>query len=171
MKATTLVIGILVCFISFSCKEDVQIQKYEKDGVSFKYPSTWNITEEEELEEGVNYLAVEKKGLLESGILTLTVFDYEEDPENYIFAIQENLDSQNQMKNLIFKDIATSKYNDFDCLKCDYEFSVLGDKHTGTIIAFNKNQKTIGILKQFSIEDTDKSRDGFQIIETSFVMK
>jgi hypothetical protein len=103
--------------------------------------------------------------------LTLTYFDFEEAPEDYIFSIQENFDSQNQLKNLIFKEVVSSKYNQFNCLKCDYEFSILGDKHIGTITACNYNQKTIGILKQNSIEDTDKCRDGFEIIESSFKIK
>jgi hypothetical protein len=64
MKPTTLLIRLLICFLYVSCSENVLVQKYAKEGVSFDYLSTWEITEEELLEEGVHYLAVEKKRAL-----------------------------------------------------------------------------------------------------------
>ncbi len=138
---------------------------FELQGVSFNYPDDWRITEQEKLEDNGYYLAVEKKGWNASGIVTLTWVE-KGDEEVYLKGIQKTLAKQPFFKKVEFSPAHKTTFNKKPAIVSDFTASVLGMKHRGSVYILTSGEKTYALIKQEVIEDIEKNKAGFKLIET-----
>lgn len=158
----------------FSCSSPPSKEvKFDKSGVAFTCPDGWKITEEDSLDGDGYYLACEKDGLVSSGLFTLTWVNdtvaLEEMMEVYQDELKNNVIFKNT--NISFSAASDGKFNTYPAIISTYELTLLGDKTEGTMYCFYGNGKTIGLVKQQSLEDDSKNKKGFEIIENSFNTK
>lgn len=169
-----LLIILIPISLLFSCSSAPSIEtKFEKSGVSFTCPDGWKITEEDGLDGDGYYLACEKDGVISSGLFTLTwvndTVPLEEMMEVYQDELKNNVIFKNT--NIKFSPSTEGEFNNYQTLQSSYNLTLLGDKTEGTMYCFYGNGKTIGLVKQQSLEDDSKNKQGFEIIETSFISK
>ncbi|PPK95512.1 MULTISPECIES: PsbP-related protein [Nonlabens] len=146
----------------------VNKSKYQGNGFSFSYPEDWHVTDEELIEEGIYYMAVEKKGLNSSGLMTIVSFDYILDHDLMIDMNIEELKLNSFINNLNFDPIEDDEFSTIKSRTSSFEFTTMGLKHQGKIIAFTNQGSSYAILTQEALEDHQKNSQGFRIIENSF---
>lgn len=164
-----LLISLLIFFVSNSCQEAPE-EQFEKDGVSLISPKGWKITDEENLDNQGYYLSIEKEGLNSSGLITLSWLNDELELHEWINIHKDKMKNNIIYKNsnLIFEDIHENKFNNLNTTSLNFTVSLLGLKHEGIIHFFHKEEKTFSFLIQEAIEDKNKNRRGFELIEQSF---
>lgn len=165
---------LIPIFLLFSCSSPKSPEaKFEKSGVSFTCPDGWKITEEDSLDGDGYYLACEKDGVISSGLFTLTWVNdtvaLEEMMEVYQDELKNNVIFKNT--NIEFSPSTEGEFNNYQTLQSTYNLTLLGDKTEGTMHCFYGNGKTIGLVKQQSLEDDSKNKEGFKIIENTFLSK
>ena len=165
---------ILLFLISslISCAESPKFA-FEKNGVSFTSPSGWSIIGEENFEDEGYYLSIEKDGFDSSGIMTISwindLLDLDEYIKIHIDELKSNIIYKNS--NLIFEPILDNEFNRINTRSSSYEFKLLGLKHKGIIHSFYGKNRTYLILKQEALEYTFKNKQGFNIMEESFMIE
>lgn len=167
LNTITIILLIFCC----SCGDENPATDFSQDGVSFKVPSGWSVSEEGEFFDTGYYVSVEKLGFDASGLFTLTWYDFELDLEDEILSMQENFKGQGMFSNIKFEPIREVKYNDMKALACSYQFSLIGLEHEGEIYTFYDGERTFSIVKQVAIEDASSDKNGFEIIESTFEVK
>ena len=141
---------------------------YQGNGFSFSYPEDWNVTDDELIEEGIHYMAVEKKGINSSGLITIVSFDYIMDQDLMIEMNIEELKLNSFINNLNFAPVENDKFSTIKSRTSSFEFSTMGLKHQGKIIAFTSEGSSYVLLTQEALEDHQENVQGFRIIENSF---
>lgn len=142
--------------------------KYQGNGYTFNYPKNWNVTDDEAIDDGVHYIAVEKEGLDSSGLVTVISFDYTMDLDDMIEMNIEELRNNSFINNLNVESIEDDQYNTITSRKATFDFSTMGLKHQGNIIAFSGENSSYVLLSQEALEDHAVNKQGFEIIENSF---
>ena len=170
MKFWRAIVYILV-IVSFGCGTQKSDGNFSKEGVSFSYASDWNITEQEELEGGGYYLSVEKEGVNSSGLVTLTWFHEDLNPQEYLGIIQEEYVTQNVLNDLKFQSVRENNFNGIQSISCDFKCSALGVKHSGVIYVFEKGENIYAIIKLTAVEDILENKNGFELFESTFSIK
>lgn len=169
-----LLLVLLPLSLLFSCSAPPSKEaKFEKSGVSFTCPAGWKITEEDSLDGDGYYLACEKDGLVSSGLFTLTWVNDTVELEEMMKIYQDELKNNVIFKNtnISFSASTDGKYNNYEAIRSTYNLTLLGDKTEGIMYCFYGNGKTIGLVKQQSLEDDSKNKEGFETIETTFTSK
>lgn len=170
----TLLSILIPISLLFSCSSPPSKEvKFEKSGISFTCPDGWKITEEDSLDGDGYYLACEKDGVISSGLFTLTWVNDTVALEEMMTVYQDELKNNVIFKNtnIKFGPSTEGEFNNYQTLQSSYNLTLLGDKTEGTMYCFYGNGKTIGLVKQQSLEDDSKNKQGFEIIETSFLSK
>lgn len=164
-----LFIGLLALLMA-SCKENKPEQIFSDDGVSFTYPGNWIISEQEVFENGVHYMAIEKDGFSSSGIVSLSWSNDSLDLMNWLNLIESSMLEETVYQNSGIKFVGpiVMEYNKNSTISKTFTMSVLTVKHQGVIHIFHVNGKTISVFRQEAIEDIEKNREGFELIEKSF---
>lgn len=157
----------MILLLLISCTSNRNIVDFSKDGVSFSYLSSWSITEQEELDDSGYYLSVEKNGIDESGLITITWFQGYIDSKDYIEILQNEYENQILLNDLEFDSSVLSTFNGIESISCDFHFSVLGINHKGKVYVFSRGNRTFSIVRQEAIEDISKNKEGFELIESS----
>jgi len=135
------------------------------------HPEDWNITDGEKIEEGIFYLAVEKKGLDASGLITIVSFEKLIDLDESITTNIEQLQDNPVLNNLSFDAIVDSQYHTITSRSSHFNFKTMGMKHEGMIYAFSSENNSVVILKQEAVEDRKENAEGFDTIKNSFKIK
>lgn len=164
-------ISVFLVLFSISCAGQSSDIDFSKDGVSFKYPSDWSITDQEDLDGAGYYLSVEKEGFNSSGLLTITWVNVILNSSEYLKIIQDELETQIALSDLKFELAQDVTYNGMQSISCNFTFNTLGVKHRGIIYVFLNGQKTYSIIKQEALEDISKNKEGFDLIESTFKVK
>jgi len=167
---------ILIVFLSvlITCKKSTEkntTTKIEKNGFSITCPADWEISDDEKFDEGGYYLSIEKNGFDSSGLFTLSVI---EDSLDLDYSIQfniEELQSNLVYRNSTFEEITNNKFNSINTRSSSFKFGLVGIKHEGIIHAFYGKNKTYIVLKQEALEDKNDNLNGFNLIESSFLIK
>jgi len=171
MKFWKSIIIVFLIVVASSCGNQEPGGNFLRNGVSFTYPSGWSITEQEDLDGVGYYLSVEKAGVDESGLLTLTWINGVLDSREYLEMIQEEYENQKLVKKLEFQSARDNSFNGIQSISCDFKFNTLGMRHSGVIYVFVRGENTYSILKQEAIEDIPKNKKGFDLIEDTFKVK
>ena len=180
MNRQILIISLL--FLISSCKENlkykaelnshkIQDNRFESKVVSFNFPEDWSITDNEEIEEGIYYVAVEKNGLDSSGLMTIVSFEELIDLDGSITMNIEELQNNPMLNNLSFESIKNSKFNGIAARSTSFSFKTMGIKHEGLVYAFSSKNNSVVILSQEALEDKKENSHGFDMIERSFEIK
>jgi len=160
---------LLIALTITSC-EQIPAESFSKDGVSLTSPEGWEITDREEIDEGVYYLSIEKSGMKSSGLFALTWVEGDMDIyewiEIYKNELQDNIIYKNS--NLTFENVQKDSFNGITTVALKYAVSVLTIDHVGIIHFVHKDNKTFAILRQEAVEDLVKNEKGFNAIEQSF---
>ncbi|MEO9953694.1 PsbP-related protein [Nonlabens sp.] len=154
--------------INIGDDSSVSKNKHQGNGFSFSYPTDWNVTDDELIEEGLHYMAVEKKGINSSGLMTVVSFDYTMDQDLMIDMNIEELKLNSFINNLNFAPIEDDVFSTIKSRSSSFEFSTMGLKHQGKIIAFTSEGSSYVLLTQEALEDHQVNLQGFRIIENSF---
>lgn len=163
-----LIFTILTVFL---CSSQIyaQNQNLSKEGVSLSWEADWELTEQDSLDGAGFYLALEKSGMDESGLVTITWFHSDVPEETFLVILQDEFyKNYDENSDLVFSEIYDSKFAGINCKASDFEFSLFGLEHNGTIFSFRTQGKSFAILKQEATEDTAKNSSGFKSIESNF---
>ena len=158
---------LLVLFVlSFTSCQDQQSEpsKFNKQGVSFTVPAGWSVTEEEPIEGGGYYLAVEKNGFDSSGMLTITWFPGELGEGEGVTIQQDEMRNNAIYKkvNLVFEPIAKGDFNGIPTFSSKYKMNLMMLPHTGTLGHFYVDGRTFLFMKQEAVEDSSTNKRGFE---------
>lgn len=169
MKSVRTIRYLIFLVVLISCQESPET-KFEKDGIRFVCPTGWKITEEQSIETGGYYLAIEKDGFNSSGILSVSWINTELDFTEWINIYKDELKDNIIYKNadLTFGKTYPAEFNTMRSTAIDFTANIVGLKHEGTILIFYENGKTFAVLKQQAVEDKVKNEKGFEAIEKSF---
>lgn len=170
MKIVNTIILTLLFFTGVLHSEETKVNTFSEDGVSFNYPSDWEITEEENLNDIGYYLALEKKGYDSSGMVILLWFIGEDDLQESLNIYKESLQEQLVLKlgGIKFTEHYDNQFSGINTIATDYSFSTLGVKHQGSLQAFIKNNKTFTVVMQQAIAEKSENSPGFTMFEQSF---
>ena len=166
-------LGILCIFaILTGCQQSPET-KFARDGISLTCPAGWKITDEDTIEGNGYCISIEKDGLNSSGLLSVSWFTDSVDPSAYMDAYMEEMKNNVIYKssNINFEDYAESQFKNNPSLSVKYNMSLISVAHTGIIHILYAHGKTITILRQEAIEDLDKNKDGFELLEQSFAIE
>lgn len=158
---------IAISFLSFTL---IQQTEFKKEGVSFKFPDDWKITDVDSLDGAGYYIAVEKSGLGESGIMSFTWLKNDIETEKFISISQESMKNNVVYKNsnLKFGKNYETTFGKVKALACNFTFKTFKIKEEGTIYCFKSNGKVFSIFRQEALEDKAKNKEGFYFIESTF---
>jgi hypothetical protein len=88
-KMKTKNLFIIILLFSIGCVNQNKNKDFSKDAISLRLPLNWNITEQDDLDGDGYYLAIEKKGIDTSGLLTITWINGVLDSHEYLEIIKE----------------------------------------------------------------------------------
>ena len=173
---------VLLFFILTSCTKNVRYtaelnnnqileNRFESEIFSFDFPEDWSITDSQEIEKGIYYVAVEKNGFDSSGLMTIISFEELIDLDGSIIMNIEKLQNNPMVKNLNFESIKDNKFNGITARSTRFNFKTMGIKHEGLIYAFSSTNNSIVILPQEAEEDKKVNSQGFDMIERTFEIK
>ncbi|MDG5492560.1 hypothetical protein [Psychroserpens sp. SPM9] len=154
-----------------SSAESTKELHFKRDNFEFNYLDSWEVTDNETINEDVFYMALEKNGFDASGLVTITSFGYEIDLDEMIHMNIDEFQNNSFIKNFKYDNIENNQFNTTSSRAANFRFSTLGLRHNGIIHAFYKNGQSFVIIKQEASEDSKKNQNGFNIIETSFSIK
>ena len=166
-KSLIVVFLIILC----SCGTDKTGGDFSKDGVSFTYPSGWNIEEQNDIDGAGYYLSVNKSGFNTSGVLTLTWIERKLDEDTYLEIIQEGFNEEEVLSDLEFQSAKEDDFNGIPALSCNYTFNTLGIEHQGIVYVFLKGERTYSVIEQEAVYDVSKNKEGFDTIESTFKLE
>lgn len=168
----------LILFVISACtssgsKPQGKPKPFNQGNLSFSIPADWHITDKEYDPEGIYYLSLEKKGLDESGIVTINWFDYQIGREFMLDVFREQMESEKiyQLSKIKFGETFESAYNGYESLQLDYTCSILGVDHSGSLIAFETDSTSVGLMIQEADEDNADNEPGFKTIQSSLKVK
>ena len=158
---------LLSVFVVTSCTPTPELQ-FNKQGISFTYPSGWNIVDEEARDDMSYYISCEKSGIDESGIVVLIWYQDSIDLEDFLTVYLEGIydevvaESGSDMQ----KDaIQTIPFGNFVAQSLQFRYELYGLDYEGAIYAFYGCEKTFLIVKQEAIIDRKTNHEGFVRIE------
>jgi hypothetical protein len=163
------IIYLFLLSLFLSCSEK-PATPFIKDGVSFICPAGWEITDEEKIDESGYYLSAEKAGLSESGLLSITWMNDTLQLEEWIGICKDELKNNVVYKNsnLVFTPTTKSQFGVYPSITAHFSFKLLGLAHDGQIQVFYAPHKTFAIIRQEALEDKDKNKAGFEVLEKTF---
>jgi len=142
---------------------------FNKNGVSFSYPSDWAISDEEAFDAGY-YVSIDRDGFSSSGLVTLTwvdqILDLNDHLEFYKNEFRENAIYKNS--DLTFNEKKETEFNGIPALAVSYTVTILTVKHEGKMYAFNDDNRTYLVVKQGATDDRAQNESGFKSIEETF---
>ncbi len=156
--------------ISNQNKEEVESKLvFERQGISFEYPSNWEITEDEDYGGEGFHLSLSKKENLQIGMLTITAFNgVNEISEVYMNSLIKGLEDQVIYKNLQITSHEKYTYGSYEATGIEYTAEVVGDKVQGTICVILSGNKAVNIMKQEDADDHTTNKTQFDMMEQSF---
>jgi len=184
-KVKIILLFVTICFVSMSCKiaekiinpvkkEQKEIVKkiYEKNGLSFSYPSNWQVTADEILEEGVRNVNIEDS---DSSLFIITMFpsEFSVDLDEHAESFKKNLPSNIPVGKLSeAKTTITSRIiNDqnYKGVRQRYSISLLGEviPHTVDFFLVNGEKFNVVLTIQAPDEDWKAAEKEFQVISDS----
>lgn len=166
------VLFVLFLFLC-SCSNPSPETKFDKGGVSFTCPQGWKIVDETNLDGAGYYMSIEKDGLNSSGLLSVSWVNDSIDLVYYMDIFKDELRNNFIYKNgnLKIQDLFETKFNGIDAIATNFTSTVLGLEHEGVIYCMYGSGKTIGLIKQQALEDSNVNKKGFGILEGSFLVK
>lgn len=162
---------VIVSLIVFSSGYSMAQNSFSKDGVSFKYPSDWEITEQNDLDGNGYYLAIEKIGEEESGLVVITWINKEIEGEEYMKIIQDQYKDQEDLESLTFETTKKSTFNKVPSVSVNMKFDLDDRNFKALIHTFVSTERTFLVLKQNVYEDISKNKEAFNLIESTFQIK
>ena len=166
MKAQVTIL-LAVCLTLFASCKPTPAVPYEHSGIAFTCPEGWEITDENH-EDNMHYIFLEKTGYNASGLITVTWIDGELEWEEYMDINMETFEEKKQLKELDFSESADTVFNGYVALTSNYTFTIENMPHTGKILILGDDFKTISIVLQEADEDNKKNKDGFSAFMESF---
>jgi hypothetical protein len=171
MKLTNLLPVVLLLTAYFPAAA----QTFSKQGVSFTLTSDWVVTEEEDVSDGKGYyLAAERSGVDESGLITVTWTNVSSDliktAEKILNSIKINLKEQDATR-MMFGEPETRSFGKYKGIGADYTFTLEGIPHQGTIYTFTQGGKTIMLMCQEAVSDAQKNKAGFEKFKNTFTCR
>ena len=151
--------------------DEVPENRFENNVFSFNYSEDWNITDSEEIEDGIYYVSVEKNGLDSSGLMTIISFEELIDLDESILMNIEQLQDNPVVNNLNFDATIDSEFNSIKSRSANFNFITMGIKREGVIYGFSSKNNSVVILKQEALEDKNENIEGFETIQNSFEIK
>lgn len=165
---TQLTILLAVCLALFTSCKPTPAVPYEHSGITFTCPERWRITEENH-EDNMHYVFLERNGFNDSGLITVTWIDGELEWEEYLDINMKTFGEKTQLKELDFSEPTDTVFNGYVALTSNYTFKIENMPHSGTILILGDDHKTISIVLQEADEDNRKNKDGFASFMESFV--
>ena len=176
------ILCLLIIVSIFSCKEhktdaihgqpiSPSQKSFENNFLKFSYPEDWIITDDEEMDEGIHYISIEKKGYNSSGIITITSYEGLISLDDLITINIEQLEQNLGFANFKQNAIVESKFNTNQSRSSNFEFVTLGLSFEGTVYAFQGINNSYVLLKEGALEDVKKNSNGFKMIEESLEIK
>lgn len=165
----------LLALFTYACKVSPPKDFSNKD-IEFTCPEGWKMTSYQVYGDIISYIALEKRGLNASGLVSFTWTDYDEYDDNLDDAIEQyktEYQSNFILKNSKLKFSATqdAKYNNIPSRVAPYTLSILGNGSSGEVIAFHHKGKTVVVLRQTADEDYELNKEGYKVLEDSFTVK
>lgn len=145
-------------------------KRFIKDGLSFNYPNSWIISEEEDLNGMGYYVAVEKKGVDESGLFIVVWANQEVPVKDEIIETQNSYRLHKDFQNVKFEPIIGTSLNEYEpyTFSCNGYFTYLNElKHKIVINVFHSKGKTFRVIQQEAMEDSSKNEKDFNTIISS----
>ena len=146
-------------------------KSYSSDTFQFEYPKNWHITDEEQIDDEIFYLSIEKKGINDSGIYTIVSYEGEYYLDELIDLNVEELKTNTFLKGLKKSENKDGSFSHYEGRNATFNFTSFGLKHSGEIFTFMTETHTFYVLRQGADEDESKNKEGFQLIEQSFKAK
>lgn len=144
-----------------------QLPSYNKAGITFNHPADWKITESEQDELGV-FIACEKVGDNESGIVIMTILDDNNfDTKDMITGYLQDLTADSLFLDFTATPIEPAKYNTIDAIAANYVVTDEGYLYNGRAYGFKMCGKAILLIEQSSADDAEESTIGFNAIRQS----
>ena len=154
-------------------------QSYSKDGISFRYPGNWKITEEEvlgDLGEKAKLLNVESPG---DAIVVICAFDYASEQTLLEWATDFSLSMKSEIP---FGEVGDSRFSDvtrmgktgkIKGIKNKVELSFLGETvpHVQEFFSIRNKETSAFIVCHSAEEDLEKTEPAFRQIVGSFQLK
>ncbi len=189
MKKQLLIFPLLCFLIILSCKKnenhtleinnketpknskEVPGNRFENNVYNFNYADDWSITDREEIEAGIYYVALEKNGMDASGLMTIISYEEVIDLDASIMMNIEELQNNSVVNNLNYDPLQDSTFNSIKSRSSNFTFKTMEIEHDGIIYAFSSTTNSVVIFKQEALEDKKENIEGFDTIENSFEIK
>jgi len=175
IAAILLTLGLSGCVPKPATEEPIETFSFDKNGVSFTVPMSWEITQEQkhEGEGGVahNIVVANKEENTGSGVVTLIWTEIESEPEDDIALFQEKLEESfaEYSASIAFEENISQKFGEFTTLSSTYTTTLLGEPMEGTVYAFTCGKYTVSAAIQNSIKDAGAHAQGFAMFQDSLV--
>ena len=162
---------ITILFISCSLPISSPEKNFSSNGVSFKIPKGWEITEKEDNAPSDFYISIEKKRVFNSGVITFTWVEDSVNLEDWLQLYKTELDKNfviAGMAHPVFDEYKHLTFNNIKAVSCEYSEDSEDLPLTGKIICFHGKNRSYGIIFQGMDKDKETNRKGYYAFEKSF---
>ncbi|MDA9773677.1 hypothetical protein N9B82_01860 [Saprospiraceae bacterium] len=164
-------LSFLSMFILTNACFDYPAQEFERQGISFTCPSGWKLTDLMEFGPMGGQVTAEKAGYGASGLVIISWFNFDIDPDSSIEGLEEGLSTGLlRLRKCKFSEIEDYQLGGFPARRKTYNGQLLGQKIVGELIGFSEKERTITIAIQENVEDIDENRLGFQELMASILV-
>lgn len=139
-------------------------ERFYYEGISFILPNDWKV-EKKEMQKDAVYSIHSEKNVDAFNSLDIFLYKMELAPFEQIETMINTLKNQPIYKTIRTTNISNITYHGIEGSSLSFNFTLFEDEIYGEIISFNKNEKTIIIIKQ--TEELEDLINDFNIIENS----
>lgn len=159
-----------IVFILYGCTRTLPETFYEKEGVSFISPEGWEIIDERNIEDSGYHVSCQRKGFGSTGIFMVSWLNGMIQLDKYIRLYRKEFEKNMLMKaaTVQFEEPVDSVFNGIPCSMSTYQAKILGVKSRGEIFSFYCGSRTIMLVFQESMDESEKNKTGFEKIKNSF---
>lgn len=143
---------------------------FDEYGISFSYPSDWEITDTED-DDLSTYVCVEKKGFDPSGIVIISVIKEEMEQDEFIDFYSSSFIEEDFFDDLNVTPVSSGNYGKYPVNMIEYTGSVEKYPHRGRISMFVLDGRSVSVMEQEATEDTKANKEGFETIESTLEFK
>lgn len=164
-----LFILILALFLN-GCSNHFPETPFNLDGISFISPEGWKITDRKMVKQSGFNVSCQRKGYGSGGIFIASWINAIVPLDEYMKKYREEFEKNVLMKTATvnFDEPVDSVFNSIPCIASTYSAKILRVKTHGEVYSFYCGSKTVMLVFQESIDESEKNKAGFDKIKSTF---
>ena len=159
-----LVIAVFVC-----CSGKKIGGEFSGFGISFSYPSDWEMSEHKNYDHGINFVLFSGEKSGKNAVYTVTWTQAADIPDFLFADIRlKNISENTAYESFSTDDIARPSYSEYKGVGISYQGIMNGEEYKGEIYAFTTHGTAVCVTKQYAASKASEVAEDYQLFEDTF---